>query len=222
MSEVRETFGPAGYGAVWLLLERIAESWSGSALESEPELCLSLKEWTKTCELSGKKLQELLTILQQHNILRAEIVGNRVLLQAPILLELQDEWTSRTRRNSKATTEPLGSNSGIQQTRTDKEKNRDRHEAPPMRFSLFPVLLRHHIPPESERARRIIRHMEEKQARNPAGYLESILKQKPGFDPMPENSPEQRQTGQAASAAEVLYRLGLQGANHETPERKAQ
>jgi hypothetical protein len=55
MSEVRESLGPAGYGAAWLLLERIAESWSG---KNEPELCLSEKEWRNSCGIFVKKLHE--------------------------------------------------------------------------------------------------------------------------------------------------------------------
>ncbi len=223
MSEVRESLGPAGYGAVWLLLERIAESWSGPALGNEPGLCISAKEWAKTCELSSKKLHELLEILKNHSIILSESVNSKLCLKAPILLELQDDWTSRARRNSGVTPEQLGSDSGIQQTRTEKEKNTDRHEVPSTRLSLFAVLKRHQIPPESDRGRRIIRHIEEKQARNPAGYLESILKQKPYFDPMPEDPPEHFISKQQGSvpAGEVLRSLGLQAPPRETPKRDA-
>ena len=30
MLELRDILGPAGYGAAWLLLERIAEAWDGN------------------------------------------------------------------------------------------------------------------------------------------------------------------------------------------------
>ena len=109
MSEVREVLGPAGYGAVWLLLERIAEAWNG---KNEPELQISAKEWTKTCGVSVKKLQDLLEILHNHEIVLSETVNSRLRLTAPILLELQDDWTARTRRNSGETPEPLQSDSG--------------------------------------------------------------------------------------------------------------
>ena len=214
MSEVREALGPAGYGATWLLLERIAESWNG---EHEPKLQISVKEWTRTCGVSAKKLQDLLEILKSHGIILAETIHSKLCLTAPILLELQDEWTSRTRRNSAVTPEPLGSSSGIQQTKAEKEENRYRHVTPAVRPSLYPVLMRHGIQPESDRGRRIMQHIEEKQPNNPGGYLESILKQKPHFDPWPSEQGDvhantnNRQQGPVA-IGDVLRGLGRQDA----------
>lgn len=208
MSEVRERLGPAGYGAVWLLLERIAEAWNG---KNEPDLQISEREWAKTCGLSAKKLQDLLEILKEHGIILSETANFRLRLTAPILLELQDEWTARTRRNSGETPEPLRSDSGIQQNTTDKEKNRDRHSPPPSRAGLIAVLLRHGIRPDSEKAGWIIRHIEAKQPNNPGGYLESILQQKPHFDPMPEDPPTEtnnRQQG-LVSVGDVLRGMGM-------------
>jgi hypothetical protein len=43
MSEVRDAFGFAGYGAVWILLERIAEAWNG---QGEPCEMTVLMQWT--------------------------------------------------------------------------------------------------------------------------------------------------------------------------------
>ena len=210
MSEVREKLGPAGYGAVWLLLERIAEAWNG---KNEPELQISPKEWAKTCGLSAKKLQDLLEILKEHGIILSETVNSRLCLTAAILLELQDEWTSRQRKNSGAAPESLGSDSGIQQNRSDKEKNKDRHSPPPTRdrAGLIAVLLRHGIRPDSERAGRIIRHIEAKQPNNPGGYLESILQQKPHFDPKPEDNPTETSTRQQGpvSVGDVLRGMAM-------------
>lgn len=208
MSEVREELGPAGYGAVWLLLERIAEAWNG---KSEPELQISAKEWAKTCGVSAKKLQDLLEILKTHGIILSEIVNSRLRLTAPILLELQDEWTARTRRNSGETPEPLQSDSGIQQNKIDKEKNRDRHSPPSNRGSLIAVLQRHGIQLDSERAKHIIRHIEAKQPNNPGGYLESILQQKPHFDPTPEGYPTETNSRQQepVSVGNVLRGMGM-------------
>lgn len=210
MTDVRETLGPAGYGAVWLLLERIAETWSG---KTEPELCVSAREWARTCGLSAKKLQDLLGILENHGIIFSKDEGSKLRLTAPILLELQDEWTGRTRKNSASTPEPPVSNSGIQQSIPEKEKNKDRHGLPPpTRSALFPVLSRHGIKPDSERGRRIVLHIEAMKPNNPGGYLEHILKQKPHFDPE-EHSGRQHST---ASVGEVLQHMGYTNMPRQT------
>ena len=202
MTDVREALGPAGYGATWLLLERVAEAWNG---QNEPDLRVSMREWTKTCGISTKKLHELLHILESHGIILSENDDSKLRLSAPILLELQDEWTGRTRKNSRAAPEPLGIHSGIQQIRPEEEKNKDSHGSPPpSRVSLYPVLSRHGIEPGSERARRLIRHIEAKGPNNPGGYLESILQKKPNFDP---EEPEDRQQG-IHSAGDILRRMG--------------
>ena len=205
MTDVRETLG-----AVWLLLERIAETWSG---KTEPELCVSAREWARTCGLSAKKLQDLFGILENHGIIFSKDEGSKLRLTAPILLELQDEWTGRTRKNSASTPEPLVSNSGIQQSIPEKEKNKDRHSLPPStRSALFPVLSRHGITPDSERGRRIVLHIEAMKPNNPGGYLEHILKQKPHFD-LEEHSGRQ---GSTASVGEVLQHMGFTNMPRET------
>lgn len=209
MTDVREALGPAGYGATWLLLERIAEAWNG---QNEPDLRVSMREWTKTCGISSKKLHELLHILESHGIIFSEGENSKLRLSTSILLELQDEWTSRTRKNSGAAHEPLGTHSGIQQIKPEEEKNKDRQASPPpLRISLYPVLSRHGIEPGSERARRIIRHIETKNPNNPGGYLESILQKKPYFDP---DEPEDSQQD-IHNAGDILRRMGYTNQSRE-------
>ena len=176
MTDVREQCGPAGYGAAWLILERIAEARSG---KNAPELRISVKEWSKSCGLSVKKLQDLLEILKSHEIVFSEYADGKLCLNAPILLELQDEWTDRTRKNSGVAPEPLESHSGIQQNRIDKEKKKNRQFTP----ALGAVLCRHGISPESGRGARIFRHVSARAPDNPPAYLERILQNNPQFDP---------------------------------------
>lgn len=209
MTDVREAFGPAGYGAIWLLLERIAENWDGKAA---PELRLSIKEWRKTCGLSAKKLRDLLKILENYAIIFAKIDENKLYMEAPILLELLDEWTSRNRKNSGVAPDPLRSHSGIQ-TEQEPEINKDKKTQPPspdLRFKLVHVLKRHGIDPGSERGRRIIRYVEEKRPGNPGGYLETILRDKPHFDPWEGEAGGQTDSGNAADGpvhvGEILRR----------------
>jgi len=187
MSEVRERCGPAGYGAFWMLFERIAENFEGISQQSEPTLCFSEKEWRNSCGLSSKKLHDLLNILQKHHVIFTKIADSRLCLEAPILLRLQDESTRKARKNSGVLPEPCRNDSGLQQTteqkRTEEKKNNRTGEKSGIPNALHPVLERHGLLSDQERARRIIRHIERKQPHNPGGYLESILQKKPDFDP---------------------------------------
>jgi hypothetical protein len=128
MSKIRERFGPAGYGAVWLMLERIAEDFAVSGQKMEPDLCLSEKEWRFSSGLSTQKLQNLLEVLQNHGVIFAENREKRIRLTSPILAQLQDEWTRRTRKNSGATQESPQNSHSIEQIKEEKkgEKRRKR------------------------------------------------------------------------------------------------
>lgn len=207
MSELRDILGLAGYGAFWLLLERIAESWDGSG---EPDLCLPEREWRVCCDFSAKKFQILTEILQKHDIIRMEQCGSLLRLKTPILLQLQDEWTRKTRKNSGVPPEPPRSDSGIQTDRYP-EKEKDNKTRP----ALFPVLKRHGIRLDSERAGNILRYVEQMQPANPGGYLEHILQQKHDFDPLPDGDHQENRAGQAdrqqgpQSARDILQRLNL-------------
>lgn len=208
MTDVRETLGPAGYGAVWLLLERIAESWDGT---TEPELRISIKEWKKTCGISAKKLQELLDILKNYEIIFAENEQNRLSLKAPILVDLLDESTRKARKNSGIVPEPLRNDSGLQtdkEAEIDKDKNKTHPPPPNIRLRLLPVLKRHGIEPDSERGRRIIRYTERKRPENPGGYLEKILQTKPYFDPEPDGAFEPPSNG-PIGIGDAIKRLGF-------------
>jgi hypothetical protein len=222
MSELRSVLGLAAYGAFWLLLERIAESWDGSG---EPDLCLPERDWRLCCDCSAKKFQLLTEFLQKHDIIRTEQCGSLLRLKAPILLQLQDEWTRKTRKNSGVPPEPPRSNSGIQ-TETYPEREKDNKTRP----AIFAVLKRHGIRLDSERGRNILHYVEQKQPANPGGYLERILQQKSDFDPLPDgwqtehNAPQmdrqeidRRQGPQ--SARDILQNLKLPTPPRMTGER---
>lgn len=184
MTDVLEKFGPAGYGATWLLLERIAATWDS---KSEPELKLSIKAWKKACGLSPKKLQDLLGILEIHGIIFSKLDENKLTLIASILVNIRDEWSKRKAKDSAAAQESLSSDSGTEAEQQSEERDKEQNKTHPrpanMRQSLMPVLERHGISPSSERGRRIMRYAEEKWPDNPGGYLETILQQNPGFYP---------------------------------------
>lgn len=207
MSELRSVLGLAGYGALWLLLERIAEAWDGSG---EPDLCLPEREWRVSCDFSAKKFQILTEVLQKHGIIRMEQSGSMLRLQAPILLQLQDEWTRKARKNSGVPPEPIQRHSGIQ-TEAYPEIEKDNKTRPAM----FSVLKRHGIQANSERGRKILRYVEQMRPVNPGGYLEHILQQKPDFDPLPEEGRTEhgsQQTGkqqEPRSARDILRDMKL-------------
>ena len=213
MSEVREKCGPAGYGAFWMLFERIAENFEGISQNSAPELCISEKEWRYSCGLSAKKLHDVLKILQSHGLIFTKNSDSRLCLEAPILLQLQDESTRKARKNSGMAPESCRNDSGLQQTieqnRTDEKKNNRTGEKSGIPSMLYPVLERHGLLSEPERVRRVIRHIEQKAPRNPGGYLESILQQKPGFDPWEEEESTSRTDRQGPVAVgDILRREG--------------
>jgi len=218
MSEVREKCGPAGYGAFWMLFERIAENFDGNSQKSEPELCISEKEWRNSCGLSAKKLHDLLNILQKHNVLFVKTSDLGLCLEAPILLRLQDESTRKARKNSEIVPESFRNDSGLQQTtkyiRPEEIKNNRTGEKSGIRNALRPVLERHGLLSFPERAGRIIRHIEGKSPRNPGGYLEHILQQRPDFDPW-EDEPTERTTNRAdrqqgpVAIGDILCRTGF-------------
>lgn len=119
VADIRDALGIDGYGAWWVLLERVAESWDG---KSEPELRLPVNEWRSISGLKPKDLDLLLAILEEHAVLFCEIEERKMRVRAPILLQMQDDWTSGTRRNSGVTPEPHRSGSVQRQTENQIKK----------------------------------------------------------------------------------------------------
>lgn len=171
MTDVLEKLGSAGYGATWLLLERIAATWDS---KSEPELKLSIKAWKKACGLSPKKMQNLLGILEIYGIIFSKFDENKLTLIDPILVNIRDEWSNRKAKDSEAAQESLPNDSGTETEQQSEERNKEqKQDTPPpanLRQSLVPVLERHGISPSSERGRRVMRYVEEKRPDNPGGF----------------------------------------------------
>lgn len=209
MTNVLEKLGTSGYGATWILLERIAATCDS---KSEPELKLSIKAWKKACGLSPKKLQDLLGILEIHEIIFSKFDGNKLTLVAPILVNIRDEWSKRKSKNSGAAQESFPSDSGTKTEQQSEERNKEQNKTHPWPANLLQrlvsVLKRHGISPSSEQGRRIIRYVEEKQPDNPGGYLHKILSDKPFFDPWTNGIVEQAESG-PTEIGSVLQSLGF-------------
>lgn len=216
MTDVLEKLGPTGYGATWLLLERIAASWDS---KSEPEIKLSVKAWKKACGLSPRKLQELLEILEIHNMVFAKLDENKLTLIAPILVNIRDEWSKRKAKDSGAAQESLPSDSGTETEQQSEEENKEQNKTHPpplslnLRTCLKPVLDRHGIQEYSERGRRLIRYVEKMDPKNPGGYLETILQQNSGCYPKMSDTVGRygfsEDSGEPIAVNDVLSRMDL-------------
>ena len=211
VADIRDALGISGYGALWVLLERVAENWDG---KSEPELRLPVNEWRAMSGLTQKNLDVLLAILAEHAVLSYEIEERKMRIRAPILLQMQDDWTSRTRRNSEVTPEPRRSASGTETDREpDKEKDSKTHLTGKHLFSVKSVLHRHGIDPGSKRGEALIRYVERMSNQNPGGYLQRTLNIKPEFDPSltdgQEHSTNNKREGGCKSVGELIQGLGL-------------
>lgn len=211
VADIRDALGIAGYGALWVLLERVAESWDG---KSEPELRLPVNEWRTMCGLKPKGLDLLLAILEEHAVLFCETEGRKMRVKAPILLQMQDDWTSRTRRNSGVMPEPHRSGSGTETDREpDIEKDSNTRLTGKNLFSVKSVLHRHGIDPDSRRGEALIFYVERMSKQNPGGYLQRTLQLKPEFDPsLPDGQEQQtdmRREGGCKSVSELIQGLGL-------------
>ena len=111
--------------------------------------------------LKPKSLDLLLAILEEHAVLFCEIEERKMRVRAPTLLQMQDDWTSRTRRNSGVTPEPHRSGFGTETDREpDKEKDNNTRLTGKHLFSVKTVLHRHGIDPDSRRGEALIRYVE--------------------------------------------------------------
>ena len=211
VADIRDALGIAGYGALWVLLERVAESWDG---KSEPELRLPVNEWRAMSGLKPKSLDLLLAILEEHAVFFCEIEERKMRVRAPILLQMQDDWTSRTRRNSGVTSEPHRSGSGTETYKEpDKEKDSNTRLTGKHLFSVKSVMHRHGIDPDSKRGEALICYVERMSNQNPGGYLQRTLQLKPEFDPsLPDGQTPQtevQRTGGCKSVGELIQGFGL-------------
>lgn len=114
-----------------------------------------------------------------------------------------------------AAQESLPSDSGTETEQQSEEENKEQDKTPPLplnqRACLKPVLNRHSIQECSERGRRLIRYVEEKQPKNPGGYLESTLQKSPMFDPGSDeelSKPPSGYSGGPVPAGDILQRMG--------------
>lgn len=207
MAEISHSLGNGACYGVWLLLERIGEPWDG---KTPPELCLPRKEWRNITQLSEKKFQKLLEILQENAVIFCREAQQKITLRADILLDLRDETTTKRQRSSGITPDSLRKNSGPDTDRdTEAEKRQNTCSMSiQARRDIAAMLRRKGIAPESPRGESLLSYIEEHHPRNPAGYLAHILSANPSFDP----SGQEQQTapprrGECLHVAEALQQF---------------
>ena len=93
---ILDEFGPQGYAAYWLIVERIASEFDGiSKLES---LTLSGKIWQKISFFSKKNLKTFLNFSKKIQLLDFREDGNLITIIIPNLLKYSDEFTRKAIR----------------------------------------------------------------------------------------------------------------------------
>lgn len=183
MVEIGHELGNGACYAVWLLLERVGEPWDGI---KPPELCLPAREWRNIAQLSEKKFQKLLSILQGNSVIACSVDGKKMTIRADILLELQDESTRKRRKASGIVPELDRTNSGPD---TNKRQEIEKEQTTPsslsakMAWEASQFLRREGIMPESPQGRGLLQYLEKQRPRNPLAYLRTILRNNPNFDP---------------------------------------
>lgn len=208
MVEIGHTLGNGACYAVWLLLERIGEPWDG---KTPPELCLPRKEWRNIAQISERKFQKLLEILHENAVIFCSAEQQKITLRADILLDLQDEATSKRQRNFGISPETLRKRSGPDTDRepeSDKRQNTVRPINAGDRRSIATILRRKGIAPESPLGESWLSYLEEHRPRNPAGYLTHILSNNPDFDPRGrEQAQDAPRREQCLRVGEILHQL---------------
>ena len=135
MSELLDEFGPAGYGVWWIILETIAAQMDKS------QRCFarySVKKWAKTCGISAKKFQKIVSFLSKIEKLSAkncEKNSDFLIIECPNLLKYRDEYTKK----SGQTTDRRRIKSGAtpdQETETEAETEAETETEAPMDESL--------------------------------------------------------------------------------------
>jgi hypothetical protein len=119
MALLLDTFGPAGYGAYWLIWEII-----GAQLEkSNTKVAYPESFWRKKLRISRGKLEVFLNFLKKNELFFVEVSGQIITVDCPNLLKYRDEYAIRKGGKSKKCRDNIGTNSRL---RIDKRREEER------------------------------------------------------------------------------------------------
>ena len=102
--------GLAGYGAYWIVLEKVASQIRRESISTS--LALSWRNWARYLRSSIKKSQFLLRSAHEAGLLQLTEEGSMVRVNIPNLLKYADEYTRKLRTKSRLTPDKLPTESG--------------------------------------------------------------------------------------------------------------
>lgn len=115
----------AGYGVYWTVLEMIATQLSKENQQTSIEF--SFKSWRKFTDFSPKKWQKYVVFVAKLGLFRAEINGDKVLIDCPKMLLYRDEYQRKIKPASNKTPDNVRTNSQSIQDRIKKIENRSKN-----------------------------------------------------------------------------------------------
>lgn len=224
VAEIRGELGIHGYGAVCLILEKIAGPWKHNPKDAVvPFLALPMKEWQQLLGFSPKKFKKFMEICENPDFIQLKIDRKMIRVEAAILLIYHDEYSRKRKENSGQTPESARTNSStdihIESEVRKKQNNTHQGLNPNQMQDVRKVLMKYGIAPESPRGEYCLAYAAEK-GENPAGYLTGTLKNNPDFgseygavSAVPRNN-----NGYPLPASEILDTLSLLKNRPRPPE----
>ncbi|MDA8121412.1 MAG: hypothetical protein M0Z38_02450 [Deltaproteobacteria bacterium] len=107
LQALRDKHGLAGYGAYWIVLEKIAAQMTKES--PEPKLSLSLKKWSLHLDIRPTFTSKLLRTCNELGLISVQSSGEVWTLSVSNLLKYGDEYTRKLRRVSGQTPDKLRS-----------------------------------------------------------------------------------------------------------------
>jgi hypothetical protein len=105
-----ERAGLAGYGAYWIVLEKIASQIRPECVSTSLEL--SWRNWARHLRTSTQKAQVLLRFMDEARLVQLTEDGGLIKVDAPNILKYGDEYTKRLGIKSRQTPDKLPRVSG--------------------------------------------------------------------------------------------------------------
>jgi hypothetical protein len=107
---LRARHGLAGYGAYWLILEKIAVQIRPESISTS--LTLSVRKWAQHVDMKPSWIRKVLSTGNELGLMRVTTQGELVTVDVPNILKYCDEYTRKVRRVSGQTPDKLRSKPG--------------------------------------------------------------------------------------------------------------
>ena len=224
VAEIRGEFGIHGYGAVCLILERIAGPWKLNPKDAVvPFLALPMKEWQQFLEFSPKKFKKFMEICGNPDFIQLKVDRKMIRAEAPILLIYHDEYSRKRKESSGQTPDSIRTNSPtdiqIEPEVKKRQNNTVQGLTAKQKQDVFRVLAKHKIQPGSPRGAYCLAYVAQN-GDNPAGYLTGILSNNPEFGNEHEiaSTTQRNNTGYPQPTSEIIASLPFMQHRPRPPE----